>query len=41
LNTVDNEPLEVMLGDDEYEDDDEDLNEEFFPPPNEGTCDSE
>ncbi len=38
---VDNEPFEVMLRDDEFKDDHEDLDENFCPPPDEGTCDSE
>jgi hypothetical protein len=36
-----NEPLEVMLRDDEFEDDHEDLDEIFCPPPYEGTCENE
>lgn len=38
---VDNEPLEVMFRDDEFEDDHEDLDENFCPPLDEGTCDNE
>jgi hypothetical protein len=30
-----------MLRDDEFKDDHEDLDENFCPPPDEGTCDSE